>query len=72
MHSEIQQFVNAQFYEGKLETVSDWQMSDKQLFDGNSDDELERLMARSRMLYIPSLPEKLLKVNQVIPQFKLS
>jgi DNA replication ATP-dependent helicase Dna2 len=64
MHSEIQRFVNEQFYEGKLDTVSDWQLSDVQFFKNTSEDELEKALASSRMLYIPSLPEKVLKVNR--------
>ncbi|HYF02758.1 MAG TPA: AAA domain-containing protein [Patescibacteria group bacterium] len=64
MHSEIQHFVNEHFYEGKLGTVSDWQLADTQHFDGSSRDEFERILATSRMVYISSLPEKLFKVNR--------
>jgi DNA replication ATP-dependent helicase Dna2 len=66
MHSEIQTFPNSYFYGGLLETFSTdgWQHSEEQVFDINSDDRLEEMLASSRIIYIDSPREKISKLNR--------
>ncbi|MES2764245.1 MAG: AAA domain-containing protein [Bacteroidota bacterium] len=63
MHRDIQSFVNTFFYDGKLETISDWQEDPAQKFSADSDSSMERTMSQSRLIFMPSQAEKLLKIN---------
>ncbi len=62
-HSRIADFYNQHFY-GFLETGSAWQQENWSFFDPNSAEPLEQILAQDRLLFIPTPPEKHLKINQ--------
>ena len=64
MHVEVAEFSNQKFYLNRLEPLFDWQRSGEQRFSHNSGDRLEQMIARSRVLFIPSQRERGTKVHK--------
>ena len=66
MHRDIQEFPNKMFYNGSLEIfeAADWQVEESNLFNKESDNPYERLMAGSRLVFINSEIEKNSKLHK--------
>ncbi len=63
MHSNIQAVANNLFYDDKLRTINAWQNSDSKLYYDESKD-IDKILTKSRILFIPSKNEYRAKVNQ--------
>jgi DNA replication ATP-dependent helicase Dna2 len=65
MHKDIQEFPNSRFYNYELMTFPqlDWQNSDEHKFKTNSENPLEILLSKSRIIFIQSESEKNSKVH---------
>jgi DNA replication ATP-dependent helicase Dna2 len=62
MHEDIQNFAGKQFYQGKLKTIFDSQISKISGFDIQSDNAIERVLASNRMIFV-DCPSDIGKVN---------
>jgi DNA replication ATP-dependent helicase Dna2 len=54
MHEKIQAFPSARFYDGRLKPLKSWQTSAEQKFNPSSANPIEKMLASSRVLFIPS------------------
>ena len=64
MHVEVANFSNYEFYANELKPLLDWQQSGEQKFSHNSNDRIEQMIARTRVLFIPSQRERGTKVHK--------
>ncbi|MFA6572111.1 MAG: AAA domain-containing protein, partial [Bacteroidota bacterium] len=65
MHKIIQDFPNHSFYDGELKVFDNksWQTATDNIFSNESDNAIERILAKSRIIFIESPPEDNRKVN---------
>jgi DNA replication ATP-dependent helicase Dna2 len=63
MHNDIQNFPSRQFYDGRLTTINDAQLVGQSLFSGRSTNQLERMLSRSRMIFMPTTSKSLGNFN---------
>jgi DNA replication ATP-dependent helicase Dna2 len=64
MHIKVAEFPNHEFYANELTHLRDWQQSGEQKFSHNSNDRIEQMIARTRVLFIPSQRERGTKVHK--------
>ncbi|MEA3255546.1 MAG: AAA domain-containing protein [Candidatus Altiarchaeota archaeon] len=63
MHRDVAKFPNQMFYLNKLKPLYGWQENTEQKFSSDSGDPIERMLAKSRILFIPSQRERQTKVH---------
>jgi DNA replication ATP-dependent helicase Dna2 len=63
MHQDVAEFSKVHFYNNQLETILDKQKSPLVLKNKNEDSQLQEVMVKSRMIFIPTKIDKKSKVN---------